>query len=180
MKATTRKATMKKLVAGLCLAVLAAGPAMALDMTPFQIGFGGANAQLFPPETMVMGLRLNLVASENQDMMGLDLGIWSKSVKMDALQVNLVNLVEADFDGINVGLFNQMGSVSGVQAGLFNHVRYDINGVQAGVFNRADDVNGLQIGLINRTVSLRGIQVGLVNLLEEGPLTFFPIVNAAF
>ncbi len=133
MKATTRKATMKKLVAGLCLAVLAAGPAMALDMTPFQIGFGGANAQLFPPETMVMGLRLNLVASENQDMMGLDLGIWSKSVKMDALQVNLVNLVEADFDGINVGLFNQMGSVSGLQAGLFNHVRYDINGVQAGV-----------------------------------------------
>ena len=55
-----------------------------------------------------------------------------------------------------------------------------LDGVQAGVFNRADDVNGLQIGLINRTVSLRGIQVGLVNLLEEGPLTFFPIVNAAF
>jgi hypothetical protein len=101
MKATTRKATMKKIVAGLCLAVLAAGPAMALDMTPFQIGFGGANAQLFPPETMVMGLRLNLVASENQDMMGLDghlVQSWSWMRCRSTCQTG-----ETDFDGINVG-----------------------------------------------------------------------------
>ena len=39
---------------------------------------------------------------------------------------------------------------------------------------------GIQFGLINRAVSLRGIQIGLVNLIEEGPVTFFPIVNAAF
>ncbi|MDD4342087.1 MAG: hypothetical protein PHO14_07615 [Kiritimatiellae bacterium] len=171
---------MKKIMVGLCLAAVMAGPALALDMTPLQIGFGGANAQLFPPETTVIGLRLNLVASENHDMMGIDVGIWSKAIQMDAFQVNLVNLVETEFDGISVGLLSQMGAASGVQVGLVNLVRYDINGVQAGLFNRADDVNGIQIGLINRTVSLRGIQVGLVNLLVEGPLTFFPIINAAF
>lgn len=180
MKVTTRKATMKKLLAGLCLVVLMGGPALALDMTPLQIGFGGANAQLFPPETKVIGLRLNLVASENHDLMGVDVGFWSKAIQMDAFQVNLVNLVETEFDGISVGLLSQMGSVSGVQVALINLVRHDINGVQAGLFNRADDVNGIQFGLINRTVSLRGIQVGLVNLLTEGPLTFFPFINAAF
>ena len=48
------------------------------------------------------------------------------------------------------------------------------------MFNAADDVEGFQIGLINRTVSLRGIQLGLINVVEGGPVTFFPIVNAAF
>lgn len=180
MKVITRKATMKKIVVSLCLVVLMAGPALALNMTPFQIGFAGTKAQLFPQETTVIGLRLNLVASENYDVMGVDVGFWSKAIQMDAFQVNLVNLIDTEFNGITVGLLSQMGSVSGVQAGLVNLVRHDINGVQAGLFNRADDVNGIQIGLINRTVSLRGIQIGLVNLLAEGPLTFFPIINAAF
>jgi len=49
-----------------------------------------------------------------------------------------------------------------------------------GLFNQADSVSGIQIGLINRAVTLRGLQIGLANLVEEGPVTFFPILNAAF
>jgi hypothetical protein len=39
-------------------------------MTPLQIGFAGSKAQLFPAETKVVGLRLNLALSDNQDVMG--------------------------------------------------------------------------------------------------------------
>jgi hypothetical protein len=171
---------MKRILAVLLLGVLAAAPALALELTPFQIGFGGAKAQLFPPQTRVMGLRLNLAMSDNHDVMGLDLGLVGRAGRMDAFQLNLVNLVENDFNGIGAGLFNQTGSMAGLQVGLFNNVRQDMTGFQVGLFNMADDATGFQVGLINRTVSLRGVQLGLVNLIEQGPLTFFPILNAAF
>ncbi len=171
---------MKKALAAFLMAALAAGPALALDLTPLQIGFAGERAQLFPSQTQVMGLRLNLAMSDNQEVMGLDAGLVSKAGRMDAIQLNLVNLVEADFTGISAGLFNQVGSMAGLQAGLFNQVAHDVSGFQLGLFNTADDVSGFQVGLINRTVSIRGVQLGLVNLIEQGPLTFFPILNAAF
>ena len=166
--------------AGAAAVVAAAVPAQAMDLTPLQIGFWGPRAQLVPAETPVMGLRLNLAMADNAEVMGLDVGLVSRSERMDAIQLNLVNTVRAEFNGLGAGLFNQAGSASGVQAGLFNRVQHDLNGFQLGLFNVADDVTGLQIGLFNRTMSLRGIQVGLVNLVTQGPLTFFPIVNAAF
>ena len=85
-----------------------------------------------------------------------------------------------EFTGISAGLFNQMGSVAGLQAGLFNNAAHDMTGFQFGLFNVADDAAGFQIGLINRTVSLRGLQIGLVNLNADGPVTFFPFLNASF
>lgn len=172
---------MKKIAMVLSLAALLAAPALALDVTPLQIGFAGESAQLFRPETRVTGLRLNLALSENDDVTGLDAGLFSHAARMTAIQLNVGNWVDAEFVGVSVGLFSTMGSVTGVQAGLlFNTVKHDLSGFQLGVFNGADDVEGLQIGLINRTVSLRGLQLGLINVVESGPVTFFPIVNAAF
>ena len=171
---------MKRLLGLWLLAALAAGPALALNATPFQLGFAGDSAQIFPSETKVMGLRLNLACSDNQDVLGVDVGLVGLGQRMDAIQLNLVNKVDAEFAGISAGLFSQMGSVAGVQAGLFNSVQYDLNGFQLGLFNNADNAMGIQFGLINRAVTLRGIQIGLVNLIEEGPVTFFPIINAAF
>ena len=171
---------MKRAWAFFLLAALLAAPALALDLTPLQIGFAGERAQLFPAQTQVMGLRLNLAMSDNQEVMGLDAGLVSKAGRMDAIQFNLVNMVDTEFNGLSAGLFNRMGSVAGLQAGLFNHVAHDLSGFQLGLFNTADDVSGFQVGLINRTVSIRGVQLGLVNLIEQGPLTFFPILNAAF
>ena len=155
-------------------------PALALDVTPLQIGLAGESAQLFRPETRVMGLRLNLALSENADVLGFDAGLFSHATRLTGIQLNLGNWVDAEFVGVSAGLFSTMGSVTGVQAGLFNTVKHDLSGFQLGVFNRADDVEGFQVGLINRTVSLRGLQLGLINVVESGPVTFFPIVNAAF
>ena len=171
---------MKKTLGAFCLAALLAAPAPAIDMTPLQIGIWGPGLQLFPEQTKVMGLRLNVAGSDNHEVMCVDIGLVSKADRMDAIQLNLANRVDAEFTGISAGLFNQMGSVAGLQAGLFNNVAHDMNGFQFGLFNVADDVAGFQVGLINRTVSMRGVQIGLVNLIESGPVTFFPILNAAF
>ena len=94
--------------------------------------------------------------------------------------MNLVNVVDEGFEGIGAGLFNQAGSVAGLQFGLFNNVRNDLSGFQVGLFNAADSVAGIQFGLLNRTVSMRGVQIGVINLIEEGPIGFFPVLNAAF
>ncbi len=171
---------MKKALLLSVLGALLAAPALALDVTPLQIGIAGTKAELFPETTKVMGLRLNVACSDNQDVMGVDFGLVGMAERMDAIQLNLVNRIEAEFAGISVGLFSQMGSVAGLQAGLFNTVAHDLAGFQVGLFNVADTASGIQFGLINRAVSLRGIQIGLVNLIEEGPVTFFPIINGAF
>lgn len=171
---------MKKiLLAFLGLAGMA-GSALALDLTPLQIGIWGPTVQLFPEQTRVMGLRLNLAMADNREVVGFDLGVASQAKEMKAIQVNLVNVVKEDFAGVGVGLFNQAGSVAGLQAGLFNNVAHDVSGFQLGLFNLADSVEGIQVGLLNRTTSMRGLQIGLVNLIEEGPVTFFPVLNAAF
>jgi len=171
---------MKKVLILFCLAALLAAPALALELTPLQIGIAGSKLQLFQPSTDVVGLRLNLVMSDNEDVTGIDFGIVSRSQRMSAIQLNLANIVDSEFTGLSVGLFNQMGSVSGFQAGLFNNVTHDMTGFQVGLFNIADDSSGLQIGLINRSTSMQGLQIGLVNIIEQGPLTFFPIINGAF
>ena len=177
---------MKKISILFCLAAWLVAPAWAAEpertsgMTPFQIGFWGPNAQLFPEPMKVMGLRLNLARSDNREVVGLDLGLASRARRMDAIQLNFVNTVEQSFNGVSVGLYGTMGSMSGLQGGLFNTVSGDMTGFQLGLFNQANDATGFQIGLFNRTVSMRGVQIGLVNLIEDGPVTFFPIVNAAF
>ena len=172
---------MKKILIAMGLAAALAAPARALDVTPLQIGLAGESAQIFAPATRVMGLRLNLALSENDEVLGFDAGLFSHATRLTGIQLNVGNWVDAEFFGVSAGLFSTMGSVTGVQAGiLFNTAMHDLNGFQLGVFNRADDVEGFQIGLINRTVSLRGIQLGLINVVEGGPVTFFPIVNAAF
>jgi len=171
---------MKKTTVLFCLAALLVAPALAIDLTPLQIGIWGPKVQIFPEQTKVVGLRLNLAMSDNQDVIGIDFGLASKAERMTAIQLNLANMVDAEFTGISAGLFNRVGSLSGFQMGLFNNVVHDMNGFQFGLFNITDDAMGIQIGLINRAVSLRGLQIGLVNLIEEGPVTFFPILNAAF
>ena len=169
---------MKKALGLFCLVALLAAPALAV--TPLQIGIWGPRVQLFPASTEVVGLRLNLLKSDNAEVLGFDLGVVGQATSMKAIQVNLVNLVDEEFDGISVGLFNQVGTVAGIQVGLFNNVRYDLSGFQIGLFNAADSVAGIQIGILNQTVSMRGVQIGVVNLIEEGPIGFFPVLNAAF
>lgn len=153
--------TMRWMIAGCLLAPMVA---LAMDCAPFQLSLAG-KAQIIPKDKAICGLRLNLPMGDNVQVSGLDLGFISKSGSASALQVNLLNMVEKDFTGIGVGLFNTANSVSGLQVGLFN---------------TADDASGLQVGLFNRTVSMQGMQIGVINIIEQGPIVFFPGVNFAF
>ena len=66
---------MKKSLILFCLVALCAAPALALDLTPLQIGIWGPKVQLFPESTKVVGLRLNLLKSANLDVTGIDAGL---------------------------------------------------------------------------------------------------------
>ncbi len=174
------KKTLVLLLLFICPALTAFGGA-----TPLRLGILGTHLQLPPAYyTDVIGLRLNLPMSDNQNVMGLDLGIVGKASTVNAIQVNLFNLVTREFNGIEVGIINKVGnktgSMMGLQVGAFNMVDGDVSGIQIGLFNIANDVHGLQIGVFNKTVSMRGIQIGVINLIEDGPLEFFPLINAAF
>lgn len=164
------------LAAALAATVATAAP----SWTPFQLGIAGSVFQIFPEETSVLGLRLNLIASRNDTVTGIDAGIVSAGGDMQGVRVNLVNLADYHFSGIEVGLLNHDDAVSGLTVGLFNTVDGDASGMQIGVFNKANAMTGLQIGLFNQAVTLRGVQIGVINLVDDGPLTFFPVLNMAF
>ena len=173
---------MKKLSSALLLAAALSATAVsaAPAWTPFQLGIAGTACQLFPEETAVTGLRLNLVASRNDSVSGVDLGFVSLGSEMQAVRVNLYNGSDYHFSGLEVGLVNNDTAVSGMAVGLFNTVDGDISGMQIGVFNRANVMTGLQIGLFNQATTLRGLQIGLINIIDDGPVTFLPVLNMAF
>lgn len=172
---------MKKLASAILLSALLATAAVAAPAwTPFQLGIAGPACQLFPQETAVTGLRLNLAASRNDAVTGVDVGLVSLGSDMQAIRVNLYNGSDYHFSGLEVGLVNNDTAVSGLAVGLFNTVDGDISGMQIGVFNMANVMTGLQIGLFNQATTLRGLQIGLVNIVEDGPITFLPVLNMAF
>ena len=163
-------------------ALLAAAvlPAAAFDCTPVQIGIAGEAFQLFPNETDVIGLRLNLAASRNDTVCGIDLGLVSLGADIQAVRANLYNSSDYRFCGLEVGLVNRDVALAGLAVAPFNLVSGDASAMQIGLFNHANFMTGMQIGLFNHANSLRGVQIGLINLIEDGPLTFFPVFNMAF
>lgn len=148
------------------IAVALAGMVDAMAWSPLQIGLFGGNAQICAPETEIIGLRLNLVYGENDDMTGLDLGIVSGGASISGLRLNAVNLSDEHSGGVEFGLVN-------VDKG-------EVVGWQCGIFNYAGSMRGFQLGLINKCGSLYGIQIGLVNMIETGNVRMLPIVSWAF
>ena len=162
-------------------AVLAATAALAApSWTPIQIGISGPSCQIFGEETAVTGLRLNLAASRNDTVTGIDLGLISLGDDIRGIRLNLFNTSDWHFSGLEAGICNREAAFSGLAVGLFNAVDGDASGILVGAFNKASVMTGLQIGLFNQATSLRGVQIGLINLVDDGPLTFFPIINMAF
>lgn len=174
---------MKKLASVILFSALLAVavlPAAALDCTPVQIGIAGEACQIFPNETDVIGLRLNLAASRNDTVSGIDLGLVSLGADIQAVRVNLYNGSDYRFCGLEAGLVNRDVALAGLAVAPFNLVSGDASAIQIGLFNHANFMTGLQIGVFNHANSLRGVQIGLINLIEDGPLTFFPVFNMAF
>lgn len=137
----------------------------------------------FPDVTDVVGLRLTLPFSTRQEnVTGIDLGLWGRSLYFEGIQVNILrNDVKDDLSGVQVGIYNTVGGgdLIGFQAGLWNEAN-SIRGAQVGLVNVCGETEGLQVGLINRTETMYGYQVGLINIIRDAELQFCPIVNIGF
>jgi hypothetical protein len=143
---------MKKFVRFCCAAVLMSSvPSSAYAAsTPVKVSLFPKLS--VPQEKVVNGLDLGLIATNVDEVQGLQLG-WI-------------------FCGTDVKMV-------GLQSGFIDKGN-TVTGVQWGFYNGANEVNGLQLGFINVTERMKGIQVGLVNIIKQSVLPVMVIVNANF
>ena len=137
----------------------------------------------FPASPDVVGLRLTLPFSTKQEnVTGLDVGLWGRSLYFQGIQCNLIRKdVKDDMSGFQVGLYNSIGGGQfiGLQAGLWNEAN-SMCGLQAGLVNLSGQTEGFQIGIVNRAETLHGYQVGLINVIRDAEIQFCPLVNVGF
>lgn len=137
----------------------------------------------WPRSADVIGLRLAIPFSTSQEnVTGIDLGFWGKSIYFEGLQVNLLrNNVIDGATGVQLGLYNSVGNgdLFGLQTGLWNEACTSC-GVQVGLVNVMGEGQGFQVGLINRAETLYGYQIGLINVIRSSTVPFFPLVNIGF
>lgn len=157
--------------------------ALAQQEKPVQLSLFNP-VQLFPEETAVKGLRLNLIYGKNVSVTGLDIGLINHTTSggFKGLQYGLVGISDADFIGWQNNFVNvSKGEFQGFQSGLVNTTR-NMSGFQYGFVNNADEITGVQLGLVNYAGHMtRGLQIGIVNIIREGgKFPVFPIVNWAF
>jgi hypothetical protein len=146
---------------------LIAAPAAAQEK-PIQLALI-APIQIFPENTSITGLRLNLLYGRNETVRGIDLGLvnHTKSGESVGIQWGFVNLTDANFTGF--------------QDGWVNITKGDFEGMQWGFVNYAGHGNGLMVGFVNYAMSMKGLQIGLVNVIRQGgQFPVFPIVNWSF
>lgn len=162
---------MKSLFAVFFITVLVIGffnkPIMAQDK-PIQIALFNP-VQIFPENTSITGLRLNILYGKNNNVSGLDWGfVNSTTGKQVGLQMGFVNLVDNGFLGLQSGFVNLTDSrFEGLQWGFVNYHK--------------GKVSGVQFGFINYAGSMYGLQIGLINIIKQGgTFPFFPIVNWSF
>ncbi|MBC2600982.1 LA_2272 family surface repeat-containing protein [Puniceicoccus vermicola] len=171
------------------------GPTRAIELSvwsPIQLG---------DATDSVKGVRLNIFYAKNDDLTGLDLGLFGLGYNtgdVKGVQLNFIgSVVEGDMSGWQTGIYTHTkGEFRGLKGGLINLQGDDfygwqagaitladakVAGLQTGLFNKAGDMRGLQLGLVNYSEKLYGVQIGLANInVEADPLYFFPFVNASF
>lgn len=137
----------------------------------------------FPAVTDVVGLRLTIPYSTKQEnVTGIDLGLWGHSLYFEGVQINLLrNDVKDDAAGFQVGIYNSVGGgdLLGIQVGLWNEAN-SMTGFQVGIINVTGETEGFQVGLINRSETMHGYQVGLINVIRDAEVQFMPLLNIGF
>ena len=157
------------LLLGLVLvaAVLMAAPAFAQNK-PVQLALV-TPIQIFPEETPIVGLRLNLLYGRSVTVSGLDLGLVNHTTTglSKGWQTGLVGLNDADFLGF--------------QDCTVNVTKGRCEGFQWGMVNYAGEMSGFQLGFVNYAMTMKGLQIGIVNIIKQGgQFPVFPIVNWSF
>ena len=136
------------------------------------------------PRTVdLVGLRITIpFSSAQENVTGVDIGLWGKSHYFEGIQLNaLRNNVIDSGSGIQIGCYNSVGrgDMLGMQVGLWNEAM-SFRGLQVGLVNIIGEGEGLQVGLVNRAETLHGYQIGLVNVIRSAEIQFFPIINMGF
>jgi hypothetical protein len=157
------------LILGLVLisAAVISVPAIAQEH-PFQLSLV-TPIQIFPENSSITGVRIDLIYGRNTTVKGLDWGLINHTTSGTSLGFELggVNLSDANFTGL--------------QYGWVNWTKGNFEGMQWGFVNHADYANGFQLGFINHANKLKGLQIGLINIIKEGgQFPVFPIVNWSF
>ena len=167
---------MKKLLSSLVLLSVLAGGALAQDTWPIDIGL----IDWIHRPSDVAGLRLGIPYGLNEQVTGIDLGLYGQSDYAWAIQVNLLsNQVRDEMGGLQVSILNQAGHLTGMQVGLWNNAA-TAEGFQIGLLNLADEMTGIQIGIVNRTEIMHGYQFGLCNVIRESSVPFCVVMNFSF
>ncbi len=125
--------------------------------------------QIFPENSSITGIRINLIYGKNTSVTGVDWGLINHTTSGKSLGIGLgiVNLADAKF--------------SGLQYGWVNLTNGDFEGMQWGFVNHANYANGFQLGLVNHANRLKGLQIGFINIIKQGgQFPIFPIVNWSF
>jgi hypothetical protein len=149
------------------MVVLMAVPALAQNK-PIQLALV-TPIQIFPEETPIGGVRLNLLYGRNVTVSGVDLGLVNHTTTGLSVgwQSGLVGVNDADFLGF--------------QDCVVNVTKGRCEGFQWGFVNYTGEMSGVQLGFVNYTVTMKGLQVGLVNIIKQGgQFPVFPIVNWSF
>lgn len=169
----------------LCVILLimasAVNDARAQDQKPVQLSLVHP-VQLFPEETEIRGLRINIIYGKNVSVTGLDIGLINEAESFTGLQYGLIGITGSDFTGWQSHFVNiNNGNLQGAQSGFVN-TSQETKGLQYGIVNHADVMNGVQIGIVNYSrLMTKGLQVGIVNIISEGGrFPVFPVVNWSF
>ena len=137
----------------------------------------------YPSTPDLVGIRITIPYSTKQEnVTGIDLGLWGRAQYFEGLQLNLLrNDIKDRAAAFQVGLYNSVGvaDLFAIQFGLWNEAG-TLSGVQAGLVNLVGDMSGIQVGLINRSEQLFGFQIGLINIIRDAQVQFFPIANVGF
>lgn len=125
--------------------------------------------QIFPEQTPIAGLRLNVLYGRNVSVQGLDVGLVNHTTTghFKGVQFGIVGMADSDFDGF--------------QDNAVNIVKGRVEGFQWGLVNHAGSASGFQLGFVNYAGTMKGLQIGLVNIIRQGgAFPVFPIVNWSF
>ena len=117
--------------------------------------------QIFPDNTSIAGIRINILYGKNANMVGFDWGFVNQTTgSQTGVQWGAINIVDNGFKGWQNGWANiTHGNSLGLQTGLVNY--------HGGYFS------GLQWSLVNYAETLYGLQLGLINIIGKGG--FLPV-----
>ena len=117
-----------------------------LSFEPVQISLAPP-AQFAPQDVPVRGLRLNVVYGVQQEVFGLDVGLFNEvGENLSGIGVGILNIARKDASGFQVGAANTVsGEFRGLQVAFANHNEGNLAGAQIGVGNATQGGSGLQI-----------------------------------